>query len=93
MTVGWSRLLPLSVRTDMRLIMLIIVAVLLGVSIGRAQTGFQLTGPLTFGGFYGGNPTWVVGKVLDILVADPSLQNRMRELEGKRVRIILQPVE
>ena len=82
--------------TNKIILFVVVLAFMLILSItgrGAAQTGFQLTGPLTFGGFYGGNPTWVVGKALDVLVADPILQNRLRELEGKKVRIILQPVE
>ncbi len=75
-------------RSKLRALRLLIIAVLFMLVWLRAYgAGFELRGPLTFGGFYGGNPTWVVGKSLNILVADPILQNRLRELEGKKVSI------
>ena len=54
----------------------------------EAQSGFVLRGPLTFAGFNFGTPAWQVGKAIT-LVIDQSLNNRLRELEGKKVVITI----
>ncbi len=57
---------------------------------GRGQAmGFELTGPLTFAGFYAGQPTWNIGKGMNILTGDPSVHKRMTEVEGHKVRVVI----
>lgn len=51
--------------------------------------GFQLRGPLTFGGFVSGEVMWTVGK-FKIVTNDPTLHRRFEELEGQRILITVE---
>ena len=54
-------------------------------------TGFQLTSTLEFQGFMNGIPLYRMGTGVMLLVADPVLLNRLRELEDQKVTLNLKP--
>lgn len=51
--------------------------------------GFQLRGPLSFGGFVAGEPVWTVGK-FKVVTSDPTLHRRFQELEGQQLLITVE---
>lgn len=53
--------------------------------------GFSLRGKLEFRGYSNGTPIYGIGsQALSISSGDPSLQNRLKELEGQQVVIAIQ---
>ena len=56
-------------------------------------TGFILTGPIEFVSFVGGYSTFNLGKGLGLIGIDPSILQKLKELEGKKVTITIKPVQ
>lgn len=52
--------------------------------------GFELRGPVSFGGFLSGNPVWTIGKGMHFVTPDPSLHRRFAELEGQTIVITVE---
>lgn len=55
--------------------------------------GFELRGPLTFSGYYSSYESWAVGNGVRIIGIDESIAKRLYELEGKRVRIVIEEIK
>jgi hypothetical protein len=60
------------------------------------SSGFELVGYVQHGGFIAGRPIWNVGypgaetkAMFGMVVGDPSLNNRLKDMEGKQIRITL----
>ena len=59
-------------------------------SLGAQGHGFQLRGPLVFAGYSAGEPNWVIGKGVRLVVPSPVLHKHLLELEGQHVRITVE---
>ena len=53
--------------------------------------GFILTGPIEFVSFVGGYSTFNLGKGLGLIGIDPTILQKLKELEGKQVTITIKP--
>ena len=55
-------------------------------------TGFQLMSSVTFGGFHNGTPVWKLANGVSLITADAAIHKLMAELEGKKIRLVIEPI-
>ena len=55
-------------------------------------TGFQLITEVTFGGFHNGTPIWKLAKGVSLITSDLVIHKQMAELEGHKIKLIIQPI-
>lgn len=55
--------------------------------------GFELVGKMEFHGYYNGTGSWGIGKAVTLVPKDTLIYKNLVELEGKKVRIIIEVVK
>ena len=54
------------------------------------ELGFTILSVVSHGGFHNGEPVWRLANGVGILTGDPVINQHMKDLEGKKVKITVQ---